>query len=111
MSLPPSGNVGADWITEAFEDHFAHVFEQQSFADAEVGNCIRYQNLFRLRMSAETGGQLNCRSEEIVMLLDRFACCGSNSNLERALGIRLRVLVQFALNLNCAAHRARCRDE
>ena len=45
------------------------------------------------------------------MLFDRLAGCGADSDLERMLRICLRVLVQFALNLNCAANRARCRDE
>ena len=103
--------MGADWGTEAFEGHFADVLERKSFADAQLGDCVRNQDLFRLRVSAETGGQLNGRSKEIVMLLDRFAGCGADSDLEWMFGICLRMLVQFALNLNCASHCARCRDE
>ena len=47
--------MGADWGTEAFEDHFAQVFEEESFANAQLGNCARYQDLFRLRVAAEPG--------------------------------------------------------
>ena len=103
--------MGADWGTEAFEGNFAEVFERKSFADAQFGDRVRNQDLFRLRVGAETGGQLNCRSKEIVILLDGFAGCGADSNLERMFGIRLRVLVQFALNLNCASNCSRCRNE
>ena len=53
--------MGADWVTEAFEDDFAQVFEQKSFADAQLGNRVRHKDLFRLRVGAETSGQLNCR--------------------------------------------------
>ena len=45
------------------------------------------------------------------MLLDRLTCRGADSDLERALGVGLRMLVQFALNLNCAANRACWRNE
>jgi hypothetical protein len=103
--------MGADWSTEAFKDNFAQVFEQESLADAQFCNRVRDQDLFRLRVGAEPGGQLHRRSKEIVMLLDRFPCCGTDSNLERALGIRFLVPSQFALNLDCASNRSRCRHE
>ena len=57
-------------------------------------------------MSAESCGQLNRRSKEIVVLLNGFADCGADSNLERVLGVFLRVLFQFALDLNRASDRA-----
>src|SRR5207245_1991499 len=85
--LLPCGGMGADWVTEAFEDNFAQVFELESFADAKLRNCVCHQDLFGLRASAETGGQLNRRSKKIVMLFDRFTSCGANANLERALGV------------------------
>src|SRR4030095_8427848 len=56
---PPSGGRGPDWVTEAFEDNFAQVFEEESLAKAQLGNCVRHQDLFRSRVVAETGGQLN----------------------------------------------------
>src|SRR6266496_6552961 len=62
-------------------------------------------------MSAETCGQLNRRSKEIVVLFNGFADCGADSNLERVLGIFLRVLFQFALDLNRASHCSCCRNE
>src|SRR5213078_1651313 len=62
-------------------------------------------------MSAESCGQLNRRSKEIVVLLNGFADCGADSNLERVLGIFLRVLFQFALDLNRASHCSCCRNE
>src|SRR5437899_1476822 len=62
-------------------------------------------------MSAETRGQLNCCSKEIVVLLDRFAGCGADSDLERAPWVRFCMLVQFALNLDCAADGAGCGYE
>ena len=103
--------MSADWGTEAFEGHFADVLERKPFANAQLGNCVRDKDLFRLRMSAETCGQLNRRSKEIVVLLNGFADCGADSNLERVFGMFLRMLLQFALDLNCAANRACCRDE
>src|SRR3982751_5215548 len=99
--------MGADWIPEAFKDNFALVFEQESFADAQLGNRIRYQDLFCSRVSAETGGQLNCHSKQIVMLLDWFPRRGADSHFERAVRLRLLMFGQFALNLNCASNRAR----
>ena len=48
--------MGADWVTEAFEDNFAQVLEEESFAKAQLGSCVRYQDLFRSRVVAETGG-------------------------------------------------------
>jgi hypothetical protein len=48
--------MGADWVTEAFEGHFAQVFELKSLADAEFGNGTRYQDLFGLRVATEPGG-------------------------------------------------------
>ena len=83
----------ADWLAEALKDDFAKLFEKKAFAYTQVGNRVRYQNLFRLRVSAETRSQLHCRSEEIVILFYRFSCCGADANLERAPGVRLRVLV------------------
>ena len=103
--------MGAYWRIETFECHFAGVLEQKSFAEAEFGDCIGDEDLFRLRVSAKTGSELNRRSKQIVVLLYRFAHCGPNPDLERTLGIRLRMLVQFALDLNCAPNRARCRKE
>ena len=44
--------MGADWITEAFQGNFAQVFEQKTLAEAQLGDRIRYQDLFRLRVSA-----------------------------------------------------------
>jgi hypothetical protein len=101
--------MSTDWVTEASEWNFAQVFEQKSFADAQLGNRVCHQDLFRLRVGAETGSQLNRRSKKIVILFDRFSCCGANSNLERVLGVRFFVLGQFALDLNCASDRPRCR--
>jgi hypothetical protein len=103
--------VGADWVPEAFEDNFAEVLEAESFANAQLRYRVRHQDLFRLRVGAEPGGQLNRRSEKIVMLLNRFAGCGADSNLERAVRLRFFMFGQFALNLNCASDRTRRRDE
>ena len=103
--------MGANWLAEAFYGDFAQVFEDESLAEAELGNRICHYDLFRLRVGAETGGQLNCRSKQIVVLLDWFPGCGAHSNLKRALGIRFLVLGQFLLNLNCASYCARCRYE
>ena len=44
-------------------------------------------------------------------MLNGFADCGADSNLERVLGIFLRVLFQFTLNLNGASDCARYRNE
>src|SRR6516164_700275 len=111
MSLSPRGGMGANWVTESFEDDFAEVLEAEPLANAEFGNRAGYDDLFRCSMLAQPAGQLNCRSKQIVMLLDRFPGCGADSDLERPLEIRLRVLVQLALNLNGAANRSRRRDE
>src|SRR5216117_2040657 len=51
--LPPRSGMGADRISEAFKENLAHVFEQESFADAQLGNGVRYQDLFRLRVGAK----------------------------------------------------------
>ena len=83
----------ANRVTEAFQSQFAELFEDETFAYAEVGNCVRYQDLFRPRMGAEPRSQLNCRSKEIVTLLDRFPRCGADSNFECALGVFLRVFL------------------
>lgn len=83
--------MGTDRLTETFQDNFAEVFELESFADAQLSNRIRYQDLFRLRVGAEPGGELNCRTEEIVILLDRFAGRRADSNLDRTLRIRFVV--------------------
>ena len=48
--------MGADWVIETFEINFAEFFEQESFAYAQIGNCVRHYNLFRLRVGAEAGG-------------------------------------------------------
>ena len=45
------------------------------------------------------------------MLFYRLAGCGADSNLEGMFRVGLRMLIQFALDLNCAANRARWRDE
>ena len=55
-SLLPCCNVGTDWVTEAFESNFAEVFEAESFANAQFGNRVRNQDLFRLRVTAEPRG-------------------------------------------------------
>jgi hypothetical protein len=85
--------VRANWATETFQGNFAQLFEAKPLANAELGNRVCHQDLFRLRVSTKAGSELDCRSKEIVMLLDRLTCCGADSNLERALGIRLRMLV------------------
>ena len=85
--------MGADRGAEAFQSQFAELFEDETFAYAEVGNRVRYQDLFRLRMGAEPRSQLNCGSKEIATLLDRFPRCGADSNLECALGVFLRVFL------------------
>src|SRR5262245_6984528 len=103
--------MGAHRGIEAFEFHFTGVLEQESFPEAELRDRIRDEDLFRLRVGAKSRSELNRRSKQIVVLLDRFADSGTDPDLERTLWIRLRVFVQFALNLNCAANRARCRDE
>ena len=82
----------ADWGIEAFEAYFADVLEQKSFAEAQFGDCVRDQDLFRLRMSAETRGQLNRRSKEIVVLFNGFSCGGADSDFERTFGIGFRML-------------------
>ena len=76
----------AHWGIEAFEAYFADVLEQKSFAEAQFGDCVRNKDLFRLRVGAETGSELNCRSKQIVMLLDGFAGCCADPNLERRSG-------------------------
>ena len=53
----------ADWGREAFEGHFTDVLERKLFANAQLGDCIRNKDLFRMRVSAQAGGQLNCRSK------------------------------------------------
>jgi hypothetical protein len=103
--------VGADWVTEAFEDNFPNILEWESLSSAQLGNHVRYQDLFRQCVGAEPGGQLNCRSEEILMLLDRFPCCCADSNFERALRVRFLVLGQLVLNPGCASNRRRRRHE
>ena len=84
--------MGAHWRIEAFEAYFADVLEQKSFAEAQFGDCVRDKDLFRLRVGAETGGQLNGASKEIVVLFDRFSGCRADSNFERTLGIGFRML-------------------
>ena len=64
-----------------------------------------------MRVGAETGGKLNGASKEIVMLFHGLAGRSADSDLERMLGIRLRMLVQFALDLNRAPNCARYRNE
>jgi hypothetical protein len=44
--------MGTDRVTKAFEGNFAKVFEQESLAEAQLGDRVRYQDLFRLRVSA-----------------------------------------------------------
>lgn len=80
--------MGANWLAEAFYGDFAQVFEDESLAEAELGNRICHYDLFGLRVSAEASGQLNCRSKQIVVLLDWFPGCGADSNFEWALGVR-----------------------
>ena len=101
----------ANRATETFQGNFAEVFELEPLANTKFGNRVGHQDLFWSGMLAQPARQLNRRSKEIVMLLDRLTCCGADSNLERTLGIRLPMFVQLALNLNCAANRARCRNE
>ena len=103
--------MSADWLAESFKDNFAQVFEAESLADAELGNSVRDQNLFRLRVRTKAGGQLHRRSKKVVMLLDRFTGCGADSHPELSLRVRLRVLGQFALNLNCTPNCCGRRDE
>src|SRR5882762_3442498 len=103
--------MSADWRTEAFEGHFAEVFERKSFAEAQLGDRARDQNLFGLRVSTQASSQLNRRSKQIIILFNRFTDSGADSNLERVLGIFLRVLFQFALDLNRASHCSCCRNE
>ena len=43
--------MGANWLAEAFYGDFAQVFEDESLAEAELGNGTRYQDLFRLRVA------------------------------------------------------------
>ena len=81
--------MSSDWGTEAFEGHFSDVLERKTFADAQLSDCIRHQNLFRLCVRAQAGRELDSCSKEIIVLLDRFAGCGADSNLERAIGICL----------------------
>src|SRR5438876_9001454 len=100
--------MGADGCTETFKAHFAEVFEEKSLAKAQLGDCVRYQDLFRLRVGAEPRCQLNGGSKKVVMLLDRFACCSADSHLKLAVGICLCMLVQLALNLNCTSNRSCC---
>src|ERR1700751_5049160 len=96
----PFHGVRANWATETLQGDFAQLFESESLANAEFGNRIGHHDLFRCGMRAQPAGELNCRSKQIVMLLDGFTCRGTDSNLERALGIGSRVLVQLALNFN-----------
>jgi len=44
--------MGADRATEALKRNLADVFELEAFAEAQLGDCVRYQDLFRLRVSA-----------------------------------------------------------
>jgi hypothetical protein len=65
--------------TEAFENNLPHILEWESLSSAQLGNHVRYQNLLRQRVGAEPGRQLNCRSEEILMLEPRQFLTGGDA--------------------------------
>ena len=48
--------MGADWVTEAFQDNFPEGFEAEFLADAQFGNRVGHDDLFRCGMPAQSGG-------------------------------------------------------
>ena len=47
--------------------------------------------MLRFRVGAEAGSELNCRSKQVVVLLDGFADRGADPDFEATLGVRLRM--------------------
>ena len=103
----PCNSMSAHRAIEAFEHNFPKVLKWESFAQAQFGNHVRYQDLFRQRVGAQPGGQLNCRSEKIVMMLDGFTRGGPDPGSDRARRVCLLMPGQLALNLSCASNCCR----
>jgi hypothetical protein len=75
--------VDPDRTLEALERDFSEVLESEALPDAELANHVRYEALFRLRMGTEARCELNCRPEEIHMVLDGLSRRGADPDLDR----------------------------
>jgi hypothetical protein len=107
----PLDSVNSDRALESFDGDFSQVLEGEALPNAQFGDHVRYQNLIRLCVGTEPCGQLNRRSEEILLMLDRFSRRGADPDLDRALGVFLLILSQRPLNPSCAPNRRRCRHK
>ncbi len=58
---------------EAFELAFPGLGKLMAFADAQIGDDARDEDLAGLGLATETGGELDARAEQIVGVLDRLA--------------------------------------
>src|SRR5665213_1376276 len=66
--------VNVNGLGETLERNRADVPERQRLADAQFCDRVGHQDLLRFGMGTESESQIHRRSEQIVVVLDRFAC-------------------------------------
>ena len=87
------------------------VVEQQSLAEAKLGDRIRYETLCRLGVRTKPCGELDGGPEQILVILDRFSRGRANAHLDANILVCLTVFEQFALDARRAAYRRNGRQE
>ncbi len=96
---------------ETFERNFAKVFKRQCFSFAQLGNDVRNEDLLGLRMRTKARGQLHGASEQIVVMLDRFAGSDAKPNIKWTIFVFTAMPGNFALDAAGAFNRSGGGDE
>ena len=91
---------------EALELGVARILELQALADAQVGDDVGDQDLARLGLGAQPGGELDGGAEQVVRLLDRLAGGDADAHDDRIVGVRRHLVARSPLDLAGAADGA-----
>jgi hypothetical protein len=103
--------VDPDRAIKALERNLSQVVEGETLSHAQLGNRIRNQTLLRLSIGAKPRGELNRRSKQIQVILDRLSRSGADPDLDWHVAAHLLVLSQATLDLTRAANRRDSRYE
>src|SRR5665213_3100367 len=103
--------VNVNGLGEALERNRADVPESQRLADAQFRDRVGDEDLLRIGMGTKSESQIHRRPEQIVVVLDRFACGHADPDAQRLLGMLAAVLQQISLHVDRAANRGSGRNE
>ena len=80
-----------DRAIESLECEVPEVLKTDLLADAQFGDHVRDQDLFRLGTGTESGRHLDRRSKNVAMTFHRFTGGDADPNMKRARGVILPV--------------------